>query len=108
MKAAKLAFALFLSMSSLSYAGAYDDLLDSRGSKTTTIKQRVGDTTFSSDGSMAIDIGDTRFYSDGSVSTKVGDTRFYDNGDMSIQIGDTLFNSDGTMCMQLGSMISCN
>lgn len=64
---------------------------------------RIGDTTFSSDGTTYNHVGNTTFGSDGSSRTRIGDTTFSSDGTTYNRIGDNTFGSDGSSSTRIGN-----
>jgi len=65
--------------------------------------QRIGNTTFDSDGGSTQRIGNTDFHSDGSTTQKIGNTYFNSDGGTTQKIGTTQFHSDGTTTQKIGN-----
>lgn len=70
--------------------------------------QKVGNTYFSSDGSMYNTVGNTTFGSDGSTMQKVGNTYFHSDGTTYNKVGNTTFGSDGSTIQQVGDTLFYN
>jgi hypothetical protein len=53
-------------------------------------------------------IGNTTFGSDGTSYNRIGNTTFGSDGSSSTTIGNTTFGSDGTSCTRIGNSTFCN
>ena len=64
---------------------------------------RIGNTTFGSDGTTYNRIGNTTFGSDGTTYNRIGNTTFGSDGTTYNRIGNTTFGSDGTTANRIGN-----
>jgi len=73
-----------------------------------TTAQRIGNTTFYNDGRTAQRIGNATFYNNGLTAQRIGSSTFYNDGTTAQRIGNTTFYSDGSSAIQIGNMIFYN
>lgn len=64
---------------------------------------KIGNTTFGSDGSTYTQIGNTVFSNDGTSYNRIGNTTFGSDGSSYQKIGNTTFSNDGTSYSQIGN-----
>jgi hypothetical protein len=82
--------------------------ISSVGAHAQTTYQRIGNTTFSSDGRTYNHIGNTTMGSDGSSYNRIGSTTYSNDGRNYNQIGNTTFGSDGTTANRIGNSTFIN
>ncbi len=73
-----------------------------------TSYNQIGNTVFGSNGSSYNKIGNTIFGSDGTSYNKIGNTTFASDGTSYNQIGNTIFGSDGSSYQTIGNTIFAN
>lgn len=75
--------------------------------KQTITANRIGNSTYFSDGSSSMQIGNQAIHSDGSSSTVIGNSAYHSDGSSSMRIGDNIHNSNGSNCYVSGRTLMC-
>ena len=73
--------------------------------KPNVIYNKIGNTTYGSDGSVQTEIGNHVFDNEGNSSVQIGDHTFNSDGSSSTTIGNTTFYSDGSTKTTIGDHI---